>query len=80
VLYPELMADPAGTVRTILTELGEEVPDDLDRRVARHLAEHPQHKHGRHDYRLDRFGLENDDLEPYAADYARDLGLDRFDS
>jgi hypothetical protein len=79
VLYPELMADPADTVRAILTGLGEEVPADLDRRVARYLAEHPQHKHGKHDYRLDRFGLQQDDLEPYAADYARDLGLDRFD-
>jgi hypothetical protein len=78
VLYPELMADPAGTVRHLLTEFGEEVPDDLDQRVATHLARHPQHKHGRHDYRLERFGLHRDDLEPYAADYSRDLGLDRY--
>ncbi len=78
VLYPELIQDPAATVRAVLTEFGEEVPDDLDARVKRHLAEHPQHKHGKHDYRLDRFGLVTTDLEPFAADYARDLGLDRF--
>lgn len=75
VLYPDLMADPAGTVRSILEEFGEPVPDDLDDRVAAHLAAHPQHKHGRHDYRLERFGLVPDDLEPYVSDYARDLGL-----
>ena len=78
VLYPELIDDPAATVRQILTELGEDVPGDLARRVADHLAEHPQHKHGKHDYRLERFGLLPEDLEPYAADYARDLGLDKF--
>ena len=80
VLYPELMADPAATVRTVLTEFGEAVPPDLETRVADYLASNPQHKHGRHDYRLERFGLESDDLEPYAADYARDLGLDRFEA
>lgn len=78
VLYPELIDDPAGTVRNILTEFGEKIPENLDREVMRHLAEHPQHKHGKHDYRLERFGLLSDDLEPYAADYARDLGLDQF--
>ena len=78
VLYPELMADPAGTIATILDEFGENVPADLEQRVVRYLAEHPQHKHGKHDYRLERFGLTTDDLEPYAADYARDLGLDKF--
>ncbi|MGF1596807.1 MAG: sulfotransferase [Acidimicrobiales bacterium] len=78
VLYPELVADPAATVRTILGEFGEEIPHNLNRRVQAYLDEHPQHKHGRHDYRLERFGLVHDDLEPYAADYARDLGLDRF--
>ncbi|MEL7157314.1 MAG: sulfotransferase [Actinomycetota bacterium] len=78
VLYPELVSDPAATVRSVLTEFGEEVPADLEARVQRHLDEHPQHKHGKHDYRLERFGLASTDLEPYAADYARDLGLDRF--
>ncbi|MFV0257414.1 MAG: sulfotransferase family protein [Acidimicrobiales bacterium] len=75
VRYPDLMADPAGTVRSILEAFGEPVPDDLDRRVAAYLAAHPQHRHGKHDYRLERFGLVADDLEPYVSDYARDLGL-----
>ena len=78
VLYPELISDPAGTIAAILSEFGEDVPADLEQRVAQYLAEHPQHKHGKHDYRLERFGLTTDDLEPYAADYARDLGLDKF--
>ncbi|MGI9613587.1 MAG: sulfotransferase family protein [Acidimicrobiales bacterium] len=78
VLYPELVDDPASMVRTILNEFGEAVPADLDGMVADYLASNPQHKHGKHDYRLERFGLDTDDLEPYAADYARDLGLDRF--
>ncbi|MEM8923237.1 MAG: sulfotransferase [Actinomycetota bacterium] len=78
VLYPELIDDPAATVRSILTEFGEEVPRDLNARIRKHLDEHPQHKHGKHDYRLERFGLHRTDLEPYAADYARDLGLDKF--
>jgi hypothetical protein len=80
VLYPELVAEPAAIVRTILTEFGEAVPSDLDAMVSGYLDSNPQHKHGKHDYRLERFGLVTDDLEPYAADYARDLGLDRFQS
>ena len=78
VLYPELMDDPAGTVADILATFGERIPTDLEARVSAHLAAHPQHKHGTHDYRLERFGLAVDDLEPFAADYARDLGLDRY--
>ncbi len=79
VLYPDLTEDPAAVVRTILTDFGEAVPTDLEQLVDGYLAANPQHKHGRHDYRVERFGLEPDDLEPYAADYARDLGLDRFE-
>ncbi len=78
VLYPELIDDPAEVVANVLAEFGEEVPRDLRQRVDHYLAQHPQHKHGKHDYRLERFGLIPDDLEPFAADYARDLGLDRF--
>jgi len=78
VLYPELIADPAATVRAVLKAFGERVPPDLQQRVDTHLADHPRHKHGKHDYSLERFGLNTDDLEPYAADYARDLGLDKF--
>jgi len=80
VLYPELVADPASVLRTILTEFGETVPPDLDSRVADYLAGNPQGKHGKHDYQLERFGLVTDDLEPFAADYARDLGLDRYEA
>jgi hypothetical protein len=78
VLYPELIVDPAAMVARILKTFEEHVPRDLTERVADHLAEHPQHKHGKHDYRLERLGLIPDDLEPYAADYSRDLGLDQF--
>jgi hypothetical protein len=78
VLHPELIADPAATVRTILWELGERIPRDLTQRVDRYLADHSQIRRDEHDYGIERFGLVPDDLEPYAADYARDLGLDRF--
>ena len=77
ILYPDLITDPVGVVSRILDELGESVPNDLEQRVARVLAASPQHKNGKHRYSLEQFGFDARELEPIAARFDREVGLDR---
>jgi len=58
VTYPELVADPIGTVRTICEYFGYPFDAEFEARARRRLAEDPQHKHGVHRYSLEQFGLD----------------------
>ncbi len=77
ILYPDLITDPGGVVRSILEQLDESVPNDLDDRVAKVLAASPQHKNGRHRYSLEQFGFDPEEIEPLATEFAREVGLDQ---
>jgi hypothetical protein len=69
VRYEDLVADPAGTVREVLRWA--EVPSgaEADAALGRALHANPQHKHGRHQYRLEDYGLDRPSLEALFADY-----------
>ena len=58
VAYADLVADPLATVRRLYGRLGAELADDAAAAMAAWLADNPQHKHGRHRYTLEQFGLD----------------------
>jgi LPS sulfotransferase NodH len=58
VTYPELVADPIGTVRAVCESFGYPFDAEFDARARRRLAEDLQHKHGVHRYSLEQFGLD----------------------
>ena len=58
VQYPDLVADPLGTVRRIYDGFGLPLSDAAERGMTRYLAEHPQHAGGVHRYSLEQFGLD----------------------
>jgi len=58
VRYPELLADPFGTVGRIYDELGFERTGEADRRMRDFLAAHPQHEHGVHRYSPESTGVD----------------------
>jgi hypothetical protein len=57
VTYPQLVADPIGTVRGICDYFGYPCTAELEARARRRLAGDPRHKHGVHRYGLEQFGL-----------------------
>jgi hypothetical protein len=63
VTYPQLIADPIGTVRGICEYFGYPFDAEFEARARRRLAGDPRHKHGVHRYSLEQFGL-----DPVAVD------------
>ncbi|MDM4769895.1 hypothetical protein [Solimonas sp. SE-A11] len=51
------MRDPVGTMRRLYAHFGEPLGVEAEARMTRLAQENPQHKHGRHVYSLEEFGL-----------------------
>ncbi|MFQ5720392.1 MAG: sulfotransferase, partial [Acidobacteriota bacterium] len=75
VRYDDLVADPVGTVRRIHAHFDLDLPADMADRMRRWLADHPRHKHGRHRYSLEQFGLDRHEVDAVFAPYVRRFGL-----
>jgi len=69
VQYPELMADPIGVVRAIYAWEGTEYTPEADTAMRTYLADNQQGKFGRHEYSLEPFGLDADELTERFAPY-----------
>jgi len=69
VTYPELIADPIGTVRAVCDYFGYPFDTEFEARARRRLAEDPQHKHGVHRYSLEQFGLDPAAVDEQFAAY-----------
>ena len=67
--YRQLVSDPVGAVRGIYRDLGEPVDAPLETSLAAHANEHRQHKHGRHSYTFEDFGLDRDALNERFSTY-----------
>jgi hypothetical protein len=71
--YRRLVADPLGIVRQLYRRLGRSLDDTTAATMEAWLAANPQHKHGRHRYSLEQFGLTADEVSARLATYT-----DRF--
>ncbi|MBN2496846.1 MAG: sulfotransferase [Deltaproteobacteria bacterium] len=69
VLYYDLVRDPGAELRRVYAFLGAEISPQAQAAMRRWTERNPQHKHGRHHYRLDDFGLDRDEVEAAFADY-----------
>lgn len=74
VSYTALIADPIKQVRRIYDFLELDLAPETERRMQAWISGNPQHRLGRHDYRLEDFGLDRADLERRFAAYR-----ERFD-
>ena len=74
VSYTELVADPAATVRRLYAALGEDVGEDVGGAIVAWAADNPQHKHGRHRYTLEQFGLSAAEVADRFAAYRNRFG------
>lgn len=69
VRYPDLVADPIGTVERVYAELGDPLSAEAAARMRLYMRENPQGKHGRHDYSTAEFGLSAEEVRERFADY-----------
>jgi hypothetical protein len=69
VRYADMMQDPLATVEAIYGFCGLSLPDDRRKAIADHHANNPKGKHGKHEYSLSEFGLENDWVKARYAKY-----------
>lgn len=57
VHYAELTDNPLGAMRKLYTALGDEFDGAAEQGMSAWLADNPQNKFGKHEYKLDQFGL-----------------------
>jgi hypothetical protein len=69
VHYADIMTDPAGVMRRVYGFLNMPFTAENEELVRRWVRENPQHKHGKHSYRLDDFGLSRSDIDKVFAAY-----------
>jgi hypothetical protein len=75
VRYTDLMRDPIGVVRGIYAHFDMRFSEAAEHRMRRFLAENPKDKHGRHEYTLEEFGLDQDEERKRYAWYRDRFGL-----
>ena len=75
VLYPDLLADPMGTIAKLYRAFGLELSTETAHRMKRYLKENPQHKHGKHHYSLEEFGLDEQKIKEQYGPYCKRFGL-----
>ena len=74
VHYAELMNNPIETMRKLYAGLGDEFTPEAEAAMQQWLDDNPQGKFGKHEYKLDQYGLSLDKLEPVFERY-----LSRYD-
>lgn len=74
VHYADLINDPLGTMRSLYKALGDEFTPEAEAAMRAWLADNPQNKFGKHEYKLAQYGLSVDKLQPIFERY-----LDRYD-
>ena len=74
VHYADLLREPIDTMRTLYKALGDEFTPEAEHGMRRWLADNPQDKFGRHEYKLTQFGLSVETLQPVFERY-----LGRYD-
>lgn len=77
VQYADLTRDPLATVERVYRFIGEELTPAARVQMQAFLAENPQHRFGRHRYRLTDFGLAKDQVDRAFAEYRKRYGIPR---
>jgi len=75
VSYYDLIDRPVDVVRQLYAELGLTFGEDTEARVVATREGNPQHKYGKHSYRLEDFGLTREGVEPLFATYRSRFGV-----
>ena len=75
VQHDDFVADPWPAIETIYRARGGELEEEGRARMQHWLADNPRGKHGRHEYRLEDYGIGRAEVEELFDDYVRRYGL-----
>jgi hypothetical protein len=75
VQYADMMRDPIGEVERIYGFCGETISGEARAAMERYMADNSKGKHGRHDYRLEEYGLSRQGVHQRFADYIEDYAI-----
>ena len=75
VSYYDLIADPVTVVRDLYAKLDLDFTSEVEARMRTTRDHNPQHKYGKHRYRLEDFGLSAQGVEPLLAGYRARFGV-----
>ena len=75
IQYEEQLRDPVGTMRRLYAHFGEPLSAEAEARMTRLAAENPQHKHGKHVYSLEEFGLDAVGVRRHFRDYCERFAI-----
>jgi hypothetical protein len=67
--YADLMANPIENMRSIYKALGDEFTPEAEAAMQAWLDDNPQGKFGKHEYKLDQYGLSLEKLQPVFERY-----------
>ena len=73
VRYADLLNEPVEVVKGIYGHYGFEYTPELNESLKRYIKDNPQHKHGKHKYSLEDFGLSAADIRRRFGDYAAEF-------
>jgi hypothetical protein len=69
VQYEDLVRDPIAVIRTLYPALGLSLDEETLHRMEATRSQNPQHKYGKHRYRLEDFGLDEANVAPFLTRY-----------
>src|SRR5262249_2260527 len=75
IQYEAQLRDPVGTMRKLYANFGEPLSREAEARMTRMAAENPQHKHGKHVYSLEEFGLTAQTVRSHFRDYCERFSI-----
>jgi hypothetical protein len=67
--YAELLNDPIATMRNLYAALGDDFTPEAEAAMQQWLDDNPQNKFGKHEYKLDQYGLSVEVLTPMFERY-----------
>ncbi len=73
--YKALTGDPLGSVRQAYAHFGEPLTPEAEAAMQATLDANPQGKHGKHEYRLEDYGLSRGQVHEHFADYIERYGI-----
>lgn len=75
--YAETMRDPIGSMRKLYAALGDEFTPEAEAGMRAWLADNPQGKFGKHEYKLAEYGLSKEKLDPLFERYLSEYEVER---
>ena len=77
VHYADLMRDPLATMRKLYASLGDDFTSAAEQGMRAWLADNPQDKFGKHEYKLAQYGLSQQSLAPLFERYLSRYEVER---